>query len=73
MITKNVSLEELGLSTRSYNALKRSTTGDTIEKLLTLCVCDVMDIPLIGTNNMLEIVDALKGHSMNLHECNKAK
>lgn len=71
MITKISSLEELGLSTRSYNALVRSDNGNTLEKLLELCVCDVMEIRIIGTNNMLEIVDALREHGLNLHECNK--
>lgn len=71
MITKIKSLEELGLSTRSYNALKRSENGNTLEKLLQRCVCEVMEIRIIGTNNMLEIVDALREHGLSLHECNK--
>ena len=72
MIKQLISLEELGLSTRSYNALVREGVG-TIEALTKKCVCEVMDIRIIGTNNMLEIVDKLREHNLSLHSCNKAR
>lgn len=58
-LTYNTGIEELGLSYRSYNCLRRSRI-DTIADLSKMTICDLMKIRNIGIVSKNEIVNALE-------------
>jgi DNA-directed RNA polymerase subunit alpha len=63
--TSNVSVEELELSVRSYNCLKRANIN-SLADLLTLSDIDLMNIKNFGKKSAEEVLDKLQSMGYNL-------
>lgn len=68
----NISINELNLSNRTYNALT-SANCNTVTDILNTSAIDIINIKNLGKNSIIELIDAIDNLNINNNRWNELK